>query len=466
MNVQTLQSLTRGQYGRKIAYANVSEITVDNIVQVIGKCIGVFYNNRPIIKYLWDYYKGDQPILYRSKLVRDDIVNKVVENHAYEIVQFGVSQTYGEPIQYVSRSKDEAINKAVDEFNDYMYNAFKYQRNVMQGEWKTATGTSFLAIQRTGDSETPFRITVPTPLDTFIIYSSYTDEPLLAVQELKDSDGELYKLCFSQNMEFIIKNGKLVEGSARPHAFGGIPIVEIPNNQNRISDIEIVISLLDSINNMQSNRMDAIEQFVQSWVKFINCEIDVDNFNQMKMAGALVVKSPNGLETKADVDIMTQELNQTESQVAKDDLWNNALSILAIPNKQGNTGGDTQGAVELRNGWDFSKGRAKLKDSYVIEAEKRFAKVALNVIRIAGNNLNLESADFSVNITHSPTDNLYTKTQALAQMLTSGIHPLVATTTCGLWGDSEKVYLQSKPYLDAKYKTADALALEEENIVS
>lgn len=466
MNIQTLQSLTRGQYGRKIAYANVSEITVNNIIQVVGKCIGTFYNNRPIIKYLWDYYKGDQPILYRSKLVRDDIVNKVVENHAYEIVQFGVSQTYGEPIQYVSRSKDEAINKAVDAFNDYMYNAFKYQRNVMQGEWKTATGTSFLAIQRTGDNETPFRITVPTPLDTFIIYSSYTDEPLLAVQELKDSDGELYKLCFSQNMEFIIKNGKLVEGSARPHAFGGIPIVEIPNNQNRISDIEIVISLLDSINNMQSNRMDAIEQFVQSWVKFINCEIDVDNFNQMKMAGALVVKSPNGLETKADVDIMTQELNQTESQVAKDDLWNNALSILAIPNKQGNTGGDTQGAVELRNGWDFSKGRAKLKDSYVIEAEKRFAKVALNVIRIAGNNLNLKSTDFSVNITHSPTDNLYTKTQALAQMLTSGIHPLVATTTCGLWGDSEKVYLQSKPYLDAKYKTADELALEEENIVS
>lgn len=466
MNVQTLQSLTRGQYGRKIAYANVSEITVDNIVQVIGKCIGVFYNNRPIIKYLWDYYKGDQPILYRSKLVRDDIVNKVVENHAYEIVQFGVSQTYGEPIQYVSRSKDEDVNKAVDVFNDYMYNAFKYQRNVMQGEWKTATGTSFLAIQRTGDNETPFRITVPTPLDTFIIYSSYTDEPLLAVQELKDSNGELYKLCFSQNMEFVIKNGKLVEGSARPHAFGGIPIVEIPNNQNRISDIEIVISLLDSINNMQSNRMDAIEQFVQSWVKFINCEIDNDSFQEMKMAGALVVKSPNGLETKADVDIMTQELNQTESQVAKDDLWNNALSILAIPNKQGNTGGDTQGAVELRNGWDFSKGRAKLKDSYVIEAEKRFAKVALNVIRIAGNNLNLKSADFSVNITHSPTDNLYTKTQALAQMLTSGIHPLVATTTCGLWGDSEKVYLQSKPYLDVIYKTADEMKVEEQNIES
>ena len=121
---------------------------------------------------------------------------------------------------------------------------------------------------------------------------------------------------------------------------------------------------------MQSNRMDAIEQFVQSWIKFVNCEVDEKSFIKMKMQGALVVKSNNG-ENKADVDIMTQELNQTESQVAKDDLWNNALSISAIPNKQGNTGGDTQGAVELRNGWDFSKQRAKLKDPYIKDAEKR-----------------------------------------------------------------------------------------------
>lgn len=95
----------------------------------------------------------------------------------------------------------------------------------------------------------------------------------------------------------------------------------------------------------------------------------------------MVVKSNNG-DNKADVDIMTQELSQTESQVAKSDLMDNALTILAIPNKQSNTGGDTQGAVELRNGWDFSKTRAKLKDPFVKSAEKRLAKVILNILRI------------------------------------------------------------------------------------
>lgn len=95
----------------------------------------------------------------------------------------------------------------------------------------------------------------------------------------------------------------------------------------------------------------------------------------MKISHALTVKS-NNEQNKSDVDIMTQELNQTECQVAKDDLWDNAQSILAIPNKNNNnSGGDTQGAVELRNGWDFSKSRAKLKDPIVKSAEKDLRKL-------------------------------------------------------------------------------------------
>ena len=88
--------------------------------------------------------------------------------------------------------------------------------------------------------------------------------------------------------------------------------------------------MLDAINNMQSNRMDSIEQFVQSWIKFVNCDVDKDKFKSMKEMGALVVKSTNGVNN-ADVDVMSQELNQSQTQVAKDDLWDNVQTILAIP---------------------------------------------------------------------------------------------------------------------------------------
>lgn len=456
-NRMYLQDLVQGRYGRKIAYTSVDKITADNVVKVIGECIGTFYYNKSVIRYLWNYYKGDQPILYRQKVTNEDITNRIVENHAYEIVQFKVGQTYGEPIQFISRKDDEAINKAVDMLNDFMADANKQEKDIKAGEWQSATGTSFKAIIPKKD-EIPFIITAPTPLNTFMIYNENTEEPILAVQELKDEDGRWYKLAFSDTTSYKIQDGKLIE--SKLHTYGGIPIIEFPNNHERISDIELVIGMLDAINNMQSNRMDGVEQFVQYWIKFVNCQIDEAEFEKMKKSHALTVKSNNG-DNKSDVDIMTQELNQTQCQVAKEDLLDNAQAILAIPNRESqNSGGDTQGAVSLRAGWDFSKARAKQKDPIVKSAEKRLAMVALSVLRMSGNDLKLSKRDFDVQISHSPLDNLYTKTQALAQMLQSGVNPRVAVATCGLWGDAEKVYLQSLPYFDALYKTIDMVSKE------
>lgn len=460
MNKQYFHDLVKGRYGRKIAYANVEQITADNIVNVVGNCIGAFYFNKTIIRYLWNYYKGDQPVLYRTKVQNADITNKVSENHAYEIVQFKVGQTYGEPIQLISRKDDDRINNAVDEFNDYLTDANKQEKDIKAGEWQSATGTSFKAVQITKNEDIPFRIVAPTPMNTFVIYSRSTEEPLLAIQELKDADGQMYKLCYTDSYECKIVNGEV--RNWKLHGFGGIPIVEFPNNHERISDIELVIGLLDAINTMQSNRMDGVEQFVQFWIKFVNCDIDPETFEKMKISHALTVKS-NNEQNKSDVDIMTQELNQTECQVAKDDLWDNAQSILAIPNKNNNnSGGDTQGAVELRNGWDFSKSRAKLKDPIVKSAEKRLAKVVLNVIRIQDHDLGLSLRDFDVQINHSPQDNMYTKSQTLYQLLQAGIHPLVAIKSVGLWGDAEKTFLLSKPYLDNLWKTIDDVEAQEQ----
>lgn len=461
MNKRSFNDLFRGCYGRKIAYTNVQTINAENVVKVIGSCIGAFYWNKTAIKYLWDYYKGDQPVLYRTKLSNEDILNKVVENHAYEIVQFKVGQTYGEPIQFISRKDDATINKAVDMLNDFMADANKQEKDIKAGEWQSATGTSFKAIQPKDNGDIPFRIVAPTPMNTFVIYNENTEEPILAVQELKDIDGNHYKMAFSETMSFRIENSNVVE--TKLHTYGQIPIVEFPNNHERISDIELVIGMLDAINNMQSNRMDGVEQFVQYWVKFINCDIDKETFEQMKMSHALAVKS-NNKDNKADVEIMTQELNQTQCQVAKDDLLDNLQAILAIPNRESqNSGGDTQGAVSLRAGWDFSKTRAKQKDPIVKTAEKRLAIVTLNVLRISGNDLKLSPRDFDVQINHSPLDNLYTKTQALTQMLQAGINPRIAVATCGLWGDAEKVSLQSQPYFDVLYKTIDMVNKENKN---
>ena len=78
----------RNLNGRKRIYSNVTEITEDNVLDVLGESLGTHKINAEQIKFLYNYYKGCQPVFNRSKEVRSDIKNLVMRNIAYEIVEF------------------------------------------------------------------------------------------------------------------------------------------------------------------------------------------------------------------------------------------------------------------------------------------------------------------------------------------------------------------------------------------
>jgi hypothetical protein len=214
--------------------------------------------------------------------------------------------------------------------------------------------------------------------------------------------------------------------------------------------------MLDAINKIQSNRIDGIEQFVQAFIKFVNCDIDEDTFLKMCKIGAIKVKTVNP-SMKADVGMVSSELSQEQTQIAKDDLYRNMLIIEGMPSREQNTGGDTGQAVYLRNGWDFAEQRAKIDEPVTVKAEKEFLRVVLNILKTKQQIVNLSIADIEVKITRNKTDNMLVKAQALIYLLEKGIHPKIAIKTCDLWGDPEKVYNLSKPYLDGLYKTAQEI---------
>lgn len=454
-NTMNFVDLCRGEFGRKVAYTGVDRITPQNVVKVVSDTIGIHNRNRTLIDYLYRYMKGDQPILYRNKIVRPEVNNRVVENHAFETVKFKAGQICGEPIQYVCKKKnaDEKINEQVDLLNDYLDEANADARNIQRAIYQSATGTSYKAILKEEDwtkngDLPPFRIFIPYPGDCYIVYSHRNGKPMLSVQILKDEDEQQYYLCYSKNQFFEIKNGKVTNYGI--NGFGGIPIVECPNNHDRLSDVEIAITLFDAINKYQSDRLNGVEQFVQAFMKFKNCEIDENEFLKMVKLGAISVKD-TGNGCQSDVELMTAELNQSESQVAKDDIYNNMLIVEAMPNRQSNSGGDTGNAVYLRNGWDFAERDAKLVEAFTKEAEKESARIILNIIRGTSNDVNISTRDFDVKITRNPTDNMLVKAQALDYLFKNKIHPLIALITCGLFSDPQKVYEMSLPYLGTIY---------------
>lgn len=438
-------------FGREVIYTNEDRIDRNNILKELGKSISSHNQNRREIDYLYNYYKGNQPVLYREKQVRPEINNKVVQNTAFFIVETKTADIASEPIQYVLRGADEAKSEEVAKLNDLMESEDKAYNDICLCRWRSICGTAYRFIANDDGrssilDETDFRISVLDPRLTYVVYYN-NGLPAYSVQIGKDTKNRNVYYVYTNTEYFEIRGNQIVKSAA--NGFFAIPVIEYPNNENRLSDIEITISLSDAINEMASDRQDGIKQFVQSFIKFINCEMDSEKFTQLRQTGAFIVKSNNG-DNKADVDIMSSELNQSESQVAIDDLFNKLLVIQGIANREGNTGGDTAGAVSLRNGYIDSEKRAEINEPSFKKAEKQFLRIVLYALSVK-QQTTLSISDIEIKISRSKMDNMLTKAETLKLLLDSGIYFERAIKSVGFFADPEQVAIESRDRMKVLY---------------
>ena len=57
-----------------------------------------------------------------------------------------------------------------------------------------------------------------------------------------------------------------------------MPLVEYPNNEARLGAFEIVLPVLNAINDLESHRVDGVQDFVNAFDVFYNCEIDSETY--------------------------------------------------------------------------------------------------------------------------------------------------------------------------------------------
>ena len=458
---------TRTMFGRRIITTDVDEITAENVVDVLRDAMSVHELNRSEIEYLWNYYKGKQPILTRTKTVRPEICNKVVENRANEIVSFKVGYLCGEPIQYVGRNSDESVTAGIGVLNEYMFLVDKPALDQEVVEWGMICGTANRMVRHNdaytdGSDEAPFDIYTLDPRDSFVVYSTDVKRRrMMGVKYNTDEYGFKTYSVYTDRLCFRIEGDKVVE--VKPHGLGGEPIVEFPANNARLGSFEVCLPLLDAINNIESNRMDGVEQFIQAFVKFINCDITAEDFAQLKDLGAIKVKSVDG--QSADVDIVTNELNQQQTQTLKEDIYKAILSICGLPSmSDGNTSDSSNnGAVILKNGWQGAETRAKDYEMMFKRSEKEMLKLVLKLCDGLAD-LKLRLKDIDMKFTRRNYDNIQSKSQVLVAMLQQPkIHPLLAFTHCGMFSDPESAYTMSNEYYEEQMEKWEPVEVNEEN---
>ena len=441
-------------FGRYVIYSPSTEVNGDNVLQELDEALKTHTRNAADIQYLYDYYKGDQPILDRTKDVRPEINNTVVENHALEIVDFKKGYVFGEPVQYVRRGNKSDVSDQINKLNDLMNDADKAAFDSSLAEWFFICGTAYRFVY----PKEPIMIETLDPRDTFVVYSTRIGkEPLMGVTIVHEANDALRYCIYTPNEYFEVMSGKVLKTES--HALGAIPIIEYPANNTRMGAFEIVLNLLDALNKISSNRLDGLEQFVQAFMKFVNCDIDLDTFEQLRQAGAIKIKQTDPA-LKADVDLISSELDQSQTQVLIDDLYQKVMIICGMPDRNGTnrTTGDTGQAVILRDGWTAAESRARDTELIFKRSEKRFLKLVLRILRdLPEHGVNLDLSEIEIKFTRNKTDNLLVKTQGLQNMLEAGVNPQIAFKTVGLFSDPEQAYVDSLEYLE-KWKTAPASA--------
>lgn len=453
----------RTLYGREVIYTDFDEITPENVLKVLDKAMTVHARNRADIQYLYEYYKGKQPVLDRSKEFRPEICNQIVENRANEIVSFKVGYLMGEPVQYVSRLTDDSgATDAINLLNDFVFAEDKAAKDKELADWFTICGTAYRMIlpdPKGEEDESPFEIYTLDPRNAFVVYhSGLGNKPMMGVKYVTHEDGSvIFSIYTVKNYFEVLQPGAINQSNYTPksitknegHIYGDIPIIEYPANSARLGAFEIVLPLLDALNNVSSNRLDGIEQFIQSLLILKGVDIESEEYKALRENGGLKVP------LEGDAYYVTQELNQTQTQTLVDYMYQTILVICGMPNRNGGSStSDTGSAVIMRDGWSDAEARAKDTELMFKMSEKRFLRLA---IRIANTmrDMELKLSAIEIRFTRRNYENIQAKAQVLTTLLANDkIHPRLAFEHCGLFVDPDLAYTQSKEYSDERKEEA------------
>ena len=442
----------RAMFGRKVIYTDTDVIDESNVVNVLNNAITTHRQNHSDIQYLYEYYKGNQPILSRVKEIRPEINNKIVENRANEIVSFKVGYLMGEPLQYVSRGGSEENTEAINKLNEFVFAEDKSTKDKELADWFSICGTAYRMVlpdSKNDLDESPFEIYTLDPRYTMVVYhSGLGNKPMMGVKYIIKENGEILYSVYTDNMYFEILDGAIRKKER--HSLDCVPIIEYPANSARLGAFEVVLPLLDATNEVSSNRLDGVEQFIQALLVLKGIDIDTEEFEALKQQGGIK------LPVEGDAKYLIQELNQMQTQTLVDHLYQTVLTICGMPNRNGGSStSDTGTAVIMRDGWSAAEARAKDTELMFKQSEKKFLRLVLKIANTL-RDMDLKLSAIEIRFTRRNYENIQEKTQVLTTMLANDkIHPLLAFAHSGLFADPESAYVSSMEYAKKKQEETE-----------
>ena len=464
-------------YGRLDIYSTFDEIDESNLMAELNSALVYHVRNMLQEEFLYWYTRGVQPILNRTKEIREDILNIVQVNTASEICDFKNGYFLTQPAMYVGRRK--GVQGKTKKLNEYLYRSGKNESDNKTVDWFHRVGKGVQFVEPNDDPEVPFLAHALDPRSAFVVYSLRPgNKPIMGVNFVTREGVAMFDV-FTERMVYHLRGtftGKMMTTqmnhdylvtataieSAEPNVLGYIPIIEYRYNSINTSAFELAIPLLDEINNITANACDGIEQFIQSIAIAVNCEFPEDTtISDIRKAGFISMRSTDG--QKAEFKVLSEQLDQTQTKVLIDRLYDQVLRICAMPSRSnGESTYDTTGAAVLANfGWYQADAAARNCEDLFKESNRQFDRIVVEILKRKGL-LDIDLNDFELNFVRNETANVQSKAQAFQTLMSAGLHPELAAAKSGISNDPVKDMKMSEKYIEMIWGNPDKVVEAEQ----
>lgn len=449
---------------KDVDFANTSDYGFAIIKKYLPNIISTHNANREKIDFLYNYFLGEQDILWKERPHKVDRFNnnRIVENHANRQVEFKVGFLTGETRDYTHKSDSDS--------DDLIYlsryftdcNFFAKDKGVKKWIYTTGIGATYTAprtdiiLTETSENgnrvtryatkedgydvnyEAPFKFELLDPRENFVVYSTdYGKEPLFCVSivDVDRSGADEVPLTMKEihietrYASFIIESDSKyttyswtdVNGVVRvtPKLLRYLPIIEYSVNDDRMGIIEKNRSLLNSINTFRSAVADMTTDSANAILVFKNVDIEAEDVEAMKEAGAVIISdSQNARQgSTADLDTIKLEVPFEGLNQYIDQLLQNCYDIAGVPLASGQvtSGGDTGQARLLGGGWNNAYIIANNDITTLKGFDYEELKLILQLCREVPNcPLNeLYASQIDINYRINQNDNFLVKTQGM-----------------------------------------------------
>lgn len=459
------------QYGRIELYTDVTEVTRENVADVVRSVFQNHQKNANTIDALIRFEAGEQP-QFREKKYRSDINCWCVDNVANEITDFWVNFGWGNPITLVRRddNNNTVPADAITELNR-CYEAERVRKVSQElGRYVEIGGNGYTYVDVNTDyqdGESYFKLSALNPRCTFIVYSSYylDKRPMLAVTYSCDKQGEKIFTCFSKDTQYELDSMyEHTVNSGVKNPLEMIPIVEWIRATDRMGCFERQIPEMQNLNLLVSDFTNDVDQNTQAIWHGNDIEFPKDeegNSIQPKTNEWLLTYTPKdgkqpfvkALAVEYDYQGMLNNIITRRSLI---------LEKAKVPSRNDNSGGSTGIAMSDATGWTQAEIEATRQDQLKEDSKMQELKLVLKAIKLSPNVSEdsplkkLVFTDLKPSIKRQKTYEMTTKINAFATGVSHGINPVDMICAINFFDDPQQVAENSKEsfkaYLDSVFK--------------